>query len=67
MHATGRRANLAGGARERVEGKIGGQRQQRDQGKRQDLFYLFFLSSFFKLRYGEADVCHSCVGDGSGA
>lgn len=41
VHATGRRANLAGGARERVEGKIGGQRQQRDQGKRQDHFYLF--------------------------
>lgn len=59
MHATGRRANLAGGARERVEGKIGGQRQQRDQGKRQDLFFFtfFFLSLFFfKLRYCEADL-----------
>lgn len=30
-------------------------------------FIFFFLSSFFKLRYGEEDVCHSCVGDGSGA
>lgn len=59
MHATGRRANLAGGARERVEGKIGGQRQQRDHGKRQDLFffYFFFLKLvFLKLRYCEADL-----------
>lgn len=31
------------------------------------IFLSFFLSSLFKLRYGEADVCHSGVGDGSGA
>ncbi len=49
-----------------MEGKIGGQRQQRDQGKRQDLFIFFLKLVFFKLRYGEADVSHFCVGDGSG-
>lgn len=28
---------------------------------------IFFLKLVFKLRYGEADVSHSCVGGGSGA